>query len=64
MEARIVSHGVMSDHRPVYEIFAMELEAGLAGEFELGRVPIDSGEILERAARFADDAGRHGAPVP
>jgi enoyl-CoA hydratase len=51
---------VLSDRRSAYESAAVDLQAALAREFELGKATIDSGESQEGAARFADGAGRHG----
>jgi enoyl-CoA hydratase len=51
---------VISDRRSAYESTALDVDAALAREFELGKATIDSGETLEGAARFAAGAGRHG----
>src|SRR5215467_2744782 len=54
---------VASDRRSVYETWEMELPAALSREFELGKATIESGESFEGAQRFAEGAGRHGAPA-
>ena len=54
---------VESDRRSVYETWGMDLPSALAREYELGKATIDSGESFEGAARFAQGAGRHGAPA-
>jgi enoyl-CoA hydratase len=59
--ARFPPRCVLSDRRAVYETWGLGLQAALAGEYELGKATIDSGESLEGAARFARGEGRHGA---
>jgi len=51
---------VLSDRRAAYEASGLDLMAGLAREFALGKETIDSGETREGAARFAGGQGRHG----
>ena len=50
-----------SDRRSSYDQWALDLDAALRHETELGLETINSGETLEGAMRFASGAGRHGS---
>jgi enoyl-CoA hydratase len=52
-----------TDRRSVHEQWGLDLADALANETRLGLIPIRSGETRAGAARFADGAGRHGAPT-
>src|SRR5207253_1317967 len=53
-----------SDRLSAYEQWGLgDLNAALANEFARGLSVIQSGETLAGASRFADGAGRHGAPA-
>jgi enoyl-CoA hydratase len=52
-----------SDRLSSYEQWGLSLEAALANETARGLATILSGETLAGAARFAEGAGRHGAPA-
>jgi len=52
-----------SDRRSTYDQWSLELGAALTNEVVLGWDTIASGETLAGAQRFADGAGRHGAPL-
>jgi enoyl-CoA hydratase len=52
-----------SDRRSSYEQWSMDLPQALAFETEVGLATIRSGETLAGARRFAEGAGRHGAPA-
>ena len=52
-----------SDRRSSYEQWGMPLADALATETRLGLEVIRSGETAEGARRFAEGAGRHGAPA-
>jgi enoyl-CoA hydratase len=51
---------VRSDRASAYEQWAKPTDEALAGEFAHGLRPLQSGETLEGAMRFAQGAGRHG----
>ena len=52
-----------SDRRSLHDQWSLDLGAALANEVVLGWETIASGETLQGAQRFADGAGRHGAPA-
>lgn len=52
-----------SDRRSSYDQWGLSLDDALRREYELGLDTIRSGETLDGARRFADGAGRHGAPA-
>jgi enoyl-CoA hydratase len=52
------------DRLSAYEQWALPLPDALANEYERGMTTIGSGETQAGARRFADGAGRHGAPAP
>ncbi|MEY4173117.1 MAG: hypothetical protein RI900_282 [Actinomycetota bacterium] len=52
-----------SDRLSSYEQWGLPIEAALANETAHGLATILSGETLTGAARFAEGAGRHGAPA-
>lgn len=70
-EARTLAHQLAalpprclrSDLRSSKDQWSLDLDAALRHETELGLATIMSGETLEGAMRFADGAGRHGAPA-
>lgn len=49
-----------SDRQSVYDSFGRSEADAMKREFELGMIPLSSGETLEGATRFAKGAGRHG----
>ncbi len=51
-----------NDRRSSYEQAGLDLDGALRRETELGLATLRSGESLEGATRFAEGAGRHGAP--
>lgn len=51
-----------SDRRSLLEQWSLGEDAALHNEFRLGSETIASGETLRGAMRFAQGAGRHGAP--
>jgi enoyl-CoA hydratase len=51
-----------NDRRSSYEQWGLELDDALRNEFRYGVEVLASGETLEGATRFAQGAGRHGAP--
>ena len=51
-----------NDRRSSYEQWGLELDDALRNEFQYGVEVLASGETLEGATRFAQGAGRHGAP--
>jgi enoyl-CoA hydratase len=50
------------DRRSSYEQWGLSLGDAIANEFDHGIAVINSGETREGATRFAQGAGRHGAP--
>jgi enoyl-CoA hydratase len=52
-----------SDLRSSKDQWSLPIDEALVRETELGLATILSGETREGAARFADGAGRHGAPA-
>lgn len=52
-----------SDRRSSYDQWGLDLGAALSNETVRGRATIATGETLAGAQRFADGAGRHGAPA-
>jgi enoyl-CoA hydratase len=59
--ARFPQGCLRSDRRSSYDQWALDLDAALRHETELGLATIHSGETLEGAMRFAAGAGRHGS---
>ncbi len=51
-----------SDRRSAIEQWELDWDAATRNEFRRGMEVIATGETLAGAARFADGAGRHGAP--
>jgi enoyl-CoA hydratase len=51
-----------NDRRSSYEQWGLELDDALRKEFQYGVEVLASGETLAGATRFAQGAGRHGAP--
>jgi enoyl-CoA hydratase len=52
-----------SDRASTLDQWSLDMGTALAHETQLGRATIASGETLAGAARFAEGAGRHGAPA-
>ncbi len=61
--ARLPQRCLRSDRRSVLEQWELAEGAAMARETELGLETIRSGETREGARRFADGAGRGGAPA-
>ena len=58
--ARFPQACMRSDRLSVYEQWDLPMDEALKNEFKRGMAPIDKGETLQGAARFAQGAGRHG----
>ena len=52
---------LLSDRRSTYEALDLPFELAMRNEFRLGIKTIETGEMLDGAARFTDGAGRHGS---
>lgn len=52
-----------SDRRSTHDQWSLDLGGALARERDLGMATIRSGETAAGATRFAEGAGRHGAPI-
>jgi enoyl-CoA hydratase len=59
--ARFPQRCLRGDRRSALDQWALDEEAALLNETEIGREVIASGETLEGATRFANGAGRHGS---
>ncbi len=60
--ARLPQICMRNDRRSSYDQWSLDHDAAFSREMELGLETISSGETLAGAQRFADGAGRHGAP--
>jgi enoyl-CoA hydratase len=61
--AALPQHCLRSDRRSAYEQWDLAYEQALVNEYRLGMATIESGETRAGATRFAEGAGRHGAPA-
>jgi enoyl-CoA hydratase len=52
------------DRLSSYEQWGETLDAAMRNELQHARITLDSGETRAGAQRFAEGAGRHGAPAP
>jgi enoyl-CoA hydratase len=60
--ARLPQRCLREDRLSSYEQWSLPLDDALANEYRRGMDVIASGETLAGATRFAEGAGRHGAP--
>src|SRR5689334_16291819 len=61
--ARLPQRCLREDRLSSYEQWSLPLPDALSNEYHRGMQVIASGETLAGATRFADGAGRHGAPA-
>jgi enoyl-CoA hydratase len=61
--ARLPQRCLREDRLSSYEQWSLSLDDALANEYRRGMDVIASGETLAGATRFAEGAGRHGAPA-
>ena len=61
--AQLPQRCLREDRLSSYEQWSLSLEDALANEYRRGMDVIASGETLAGATRFAEGAGRHGAPA-
>jgi enoyl-CoA hydratase/carnithine racemase len=61
--ARLPQRCLREDRLSSYEQWSLSLPNALLNEYHRGMQVIASGETLAGATRFADGAGRHGAPA-
>jgi enoyl-CoA hydratase len=61
--AALPQHCLRSDRRSSYEQWDLDFASALSREIDLGIAVITSGETVAGARRFAEGAGRHGAPA-
>jgi enoyl-CoA hydratase len=61
--ARLPQRCLREDRLSSYEQWPLSLDDALANEYRRGMEVIASGETLAGATRFAEGAGRHGAPA-
>jgi len=52
---------LLTDRKATYENLDLTYEQGILNEFRLGLKPIEKGETMAGAGRFARGAGRHGS---
>jgi enoyl-CoA hydratase/carnithine racemase len=61
--AQLPQRCLREDRLSSYEQWSLSLDDALANEYRRGMDVIASGETLAGATRFAEGAGRHGAPA-